>query len=266
MAGDAASAQSSASAPSPAAAPPPTGSAASAVPAGLDQPRVVRTAELQVEVRRGSFQRAFDRLSAVAAANGGFVASSSTANGDASSASTGELDLRVPADHFDATLKAVGGLGRTRQEHLQGEDVSGQLVDLDARIKSLQSEEETLRTIVGQAKTVGELLQVQPQLFDVRQQIEQLQAQKSHLDDAAAFSTVHVSLFEPGATPTKPPQPEPETGLAHSLSRAVHGAVAVAGGMVVVVGYVSPFVLLGLLGWAALHVRRRRTAPEPAQA
>src|SRR5207248_5181175 len=45
-AGDAASAQPSASAPSPAAAPPPTGSAASAVPAGLDQPRVVRTAEL----------------------------------------------------------------------------------------------------------------------------------------------------------------------------------------------------------------------------
>jgi hypothetical protein len=236
----------------------------SALPAGLGQPKVVRTAQLQVEVRRGSFRRAFDQLTSIAAANGGFVASSSTSNDDGSDPSTGELDLRVPADHFDAALRAVGDLGRTRQQHLQGEDVSGQLVDLDARIKSLQTEEDTLRTIVGQAKTVGELLQVQPQLFEVRQQIEQLQAQKAHLDESAALSTVHVSMFEPGATPTKPPQPEPATGLAHDLSRAVHGAGAVAGGMVIVLGYLVPFAVLGLVAWAALHVRRRRVAAGPA--
>ena len=244
----------------------PSSAAPSALPAGLGQARVVRTAQLQVEVRRGTFQRGFDGLSAIAATNGGFVASSSTANGDGSAASTGELDLRVPADHFDATLRAVRELGRTRQEHLQGEDVSGQLVDLEARIKSLQTEEDTLRTIVGQAKTVGELLQVQPQLFDVRQQIEQLQAQKAHLDDAASMSTVHVSMFEPGAIPTKPPQPEPATGLAHSLSRAVHGAGAVAGGMVIVAGYLVPFFVLALVGWGAWHVRRRRVAPRTAEA
>src|SRR5207302_6202781 len=63
---------------------PPAAAPPSAVPPGLAQPRVVRTAQLQVEVRRGTLQRAFDRMSAIAAANGGFVASSSTTNGDAS--------------------------------------------------------------------------------------------------------------------------------------------------------------------------------------
>src|SRR5438105_3931135 len=94
--------------------PPPAGSSPGVVPPGVGQARVVRSAQVQVEVRRGTFQKAFDRVSGLAAANGGFVASSSTSDGDRSAPSTGELDLRVPADHFDATVHAVTGIGHTR--------------------------------------------------------------------------------------------------------------------------------------------------------
>ena len=237
-----------------------TGPGSSFVP-GAD--RVVRTAELRVEVAKGTFQGAFDRVASIAAAHGGFVASSSTfsskVGGEAGDRSvrSGELVVRVPADRFDAARQALSGLGKVAGQSIRGEDVSGQLVDYEARLRSLTAQEEALRTLLGRAGSVGEVLQVQSSLFGVRQQIEQLSAQRADLDQRATTSTISVSLFEPGAGVVPEPGPQPATGLAGSWQRAVDGAAAVVGGMIVVVGWVSPLAVLGLLAGLGVRLARR---------
>jgi hypothetical protein len=123
--------------------------------------------------------------------------------------------------------------------------------------------------LLSRARTVGEVLEVQNQLFAVRQQIEQLQAQRANLDSQASMSTITVTLFEPGAALVTRPEPEPATGLARSWERAWDGAIAVIGGTVIVIGYLVPLTALALLGWAAWRIatRRRRVgaaAPTPA--
>ena len=208
------------------------------VPVG---PRVVRTADVSLRVGEGSFSRAFDQVTAIATAEGGYVSGStmSTASAEPVSdgshgrARAGELTVRVPADRFDSVRRTVAGLGTIEQEQIRGEDVTAQIVDYDARLKSLQAEEEALRALVGRATAVGEVLQVQSQLFQVRQQVETLQAQRDQLDRQATLATIHVSLMEPGAATR--PSPEP-TGLAHAVERALAGSGAVIGGTIVVLG------------------------------
>ncbi len=230
--------------------------------------RIVRTAELRVKVVADGFQAAFDRASSIAATNGGFVAGSSTAsfgppeaNGREPAgkevARSGELTLRVPADRFESVRQALVGLGEVESQSIRGEDVSGQLVDYEARLRSLGAQEEAMRALLGKAVAIGEVLQVQSQLFSTRQQIEQLEAQRADLDQRASLATIAVSLFEPGATLL----PEPVTGLAHSLERAAAGALAVVGGVVVALGWSLPLVALGVVVWAALRVRRRMARP-----
>ena len=238
---------------------PPDGGPAPVVPGA---PRVVRTADLRVKLAKGGFGSAFDRVASVAAANGGFVSSSSTASAD--EARSGELTVRVPADRFDTVRQSLSTLGEVENQSIRGEDVSGQLVDYDARLKSLQAQEEALRVLVGQAKAVGDVLQVQSSLFSVRQQIEQLKGQKANLEQATSLATIHVSLFEPGAPAGF--GPADDRSLADSVAQAVDGALAVVGGMIVVVGYLVPVVMLGLLIWAASRVvlRRRLVPPVPA--
>lgn len=223
-------------------------------------PKIVKRAELRVEVRRSALTRAFDAAASVAARAGGFVASSSMTGGEEDSKAA-TLTIRVPADRFDTARRELAALGKVKGEQISGDDVTSQLVDFDARIRSLQAQEDALRTLLGRATRVGEVLEIQGQLFNVRQQIEQLQAQRSQLDDAASLSTITVSLFEPGVSLA---QPEPETGLAHDLSRAWDGAIAVIGGMIVVVGYATPLVLLALLVWLVVRLTRRRGAPPAA--
>ncbi len=222
-------------------------------------PKIVRTGELRVNVGKNGFDVAFDRVASIASAHGGFVAGSSTSSVE--EARSGELTVRVPSDRFDAARRDLAALGKVEYQALRGEDVSGQLVDYDARLKSLTAQEEALRGLLGKATAVGEVLQVQNSLFDVRQQVEQLTAQKQNLEQAASLSTLQVSVFEPGAG-FEPRPVDDDKGLANAFTRAVDGAVAVIGGMIVVVGWSLPIVALGLVIWGASRLFRRRS-PRP---
>lgn len=214
--------------------------------------RVIRRGVIELEVRQGAFDDAFRAVSEVASAHGGFVAgsTSSTRSGD-DERSSGSLTLRVPGDRFDAALRAVSAHGKVKSEQLSGTDVGGQLVDLGARLASARVQEDALRALMGRANTVGETLQVQEQLGRVRQEIEQLAAEQARLQDQVAMASIEVRLGEPGAVST--PREE-SSGLARSVERAFDGAVAVLGGTIVVLGYLVPLLMLGLLAWLAVRV------------
>jgi hypothetical protein len=227
-------------------------------PAG---PRIVKRAEVRVEVEKDAFRSAFARVTALASSHGGFVASSTShtdEDGDDERLAGGTLVLRVPVASFDTVRAALAELGDVKADTVSGEDVTGRLVDLDARIRSLQVEEDALRALMARARTMGETIEVQQQLTRVRQQIEQLQGQKAQLDDAASLATLHVDLFEPGVAAERGGDPN---RLAESFGAAVDGSLAVIGGTVVVIGYLLPLGLLALLAWALwrLATRRHRT-------
>jgi hypothetical protein len=230
---------------------------------GPSGPKVVKTANLRVEVGKGRFQSAFMRAARVAEQHGGFVASSSQATVD-EKASEGSVTIRVPVANFEAARAAVAGLGTVRHLELSGQDVTSQIVDYDARIRNLQAQEQALATLLARAASTGEILEIQSQLFGVRQQVEQLQAERTNLDGQASMATITATVFEPGAALAK--EPEGRTGLARSWERAWAGAVAVVGGTVIVLGYVVPLAVLVLLAWAVWRLanRRRTAAVTPA--
>jgi hypothetical protein len=226
-------------------------------PAG---PKIIRTGEIQLEVAKDGLKQSFDRIAAIATTKGGFVADSTLSASEGTNR-TGRLVLRVPGEQVDAVIAEVGPLGKVLSTQLKGEDVTGQLVDLDARIKTLESEENALRTLVGKANTVGEVLQVQGSLFDVRQQIEQLKAQQSSLSGAVAYATLTVGIREPvpGAKPTTPA--DKPNALERSWRLAVDNTGAVLTAIVLTIGATVPLWVpaLVLSGIAWLIYRRRRS-------
>lgn len=246
---------SSSPAPTPAPAPAP-------VAAPQQQPRIVKNARIRLEIGDGGFRQAFDSASRVAGAHGGFVVSSESST-ESDADSHGVLVLRVPAASFDAVRADLSALGQVESENLTGEDVGGQIVDLDARIRSLQAQEESLRALMTKAKTIGETVEVQGHLTQVRQQIEQLSGEKSRLEDAAALATIRVELFEPGAA-AKQGKSEPGP-LADAVSTAVDGAETVVAGTIIVLGWLIPLAALAALGWLAYRPFRRHPALATAE-
>jgi hypothetical protein len=236
------------------------GVAAPSVP-GL-VPKIVRTADVRVRVR-GSFTAAVERANAVAALLGGFVTSSSTSS-LGRGRSSAELTMRVPADQFDEARTRLGRLGKIESLEMHGRDVSGQLVDLDARLRAARAEEAALTILLGKAGSVGDILQIRDRLSGVRTEIEQLDGQQVALRDQVAMSTIHVALHEAGAPSRATEHESNETGIRESARDALNAAEAVVGGMLIVLGALSPIVGVVVVGWLiyAFTTRRRRPVTE----
>ena len=234
------------------------------LPQGIGAPKVIKVAQIEIEVPEGRFDQAFSKVPTIAAALGGFVSSSTSSQAGATEGddehrpAAGSVILRVPADQFENARTQLIGLGELRSQQVKGDDVSAQLTDLDARLRNLRSQEEAIRLLMTKAKTIGETIEVQRQLGTVREQIEQLSAEQARLGDAVAMSTLTVSLAEPGAAAKAPSEPSP---LREAFSRGFRGAQNVLAGIIVTLGYLVPLGLLLAAGWLVARPIRSRLSP-----
>jgi hypothetical protein len=158
---------------------------------------IVRTGTLELEV--ASLASSVAAAGTVVSAAGGYVSGSDeAAAGDKATAS---VSYRIPAAAWDATLEGIRRVATTvRHEQVTSEEVSGQVVDLGARILNLRATEAALQAIMARATKISDVLDVQKQLTDTRGEIERLVADKTHLEGQAAFGSLKVTF----ALPTPP--------------------------------------------------------------
>lgn len=220
--------------------------------------RVVKTGEVQVEVGRGRFGVAIERLTALAAGRGGFVAQTQTSEGD--TAPNGTVTLRVPAAEFDAVVAEVRKLGKVVFATSRGQDVTVQYTDIEARLRALNASRNQILTVLSKATTVGDILAVQERLNSVQVQIEQLQGQQKVLDDQTTFGTVTVRVAEPGSE--KIGGPGERSGLSGAWDDARRGfgdgleAIVAGSGTALILALAV--AVLALAGRAVWLVSRRR--------
>ena len=187
--------------------------------------KIIKNATLVLEVLQA--EAAQQRITAIAEAKGGFVVSTDaqrqTAEGQDPNLLTITVVARVPSSVFEATLTDIRGTGtRVTQEKQTGQDVTEDMIDLDARMRAQQALEAQFLEIMKQARTVSDALQVQRELANVRAEIERIQGRLRFLQNQTALSTITVTLI--GATPVL----GTPTGFGASLREAFSGGLWVA--------------------------------------
>ena len=151
---------------------------------------VIKTGQLNLEVVGidAALATATGKISAL----GGYV-SGSDRKGDGEDM-VATVTYRIPASQWDEALVALRGLAtKVLGEQTQTQDVTGQVVDLGARVTNLKATEAALQAIMAKATKISDVLEVQAQLTDVRGQIEQLTTERQHLQEQAAYSTLTVT-------------------------------------------------------------------------
>jgi hypothetical protein len=246
-------------------APPLSAADSSQTNAAAAERKIIKNATLMLEVPQA--EAAQQRITAIAEAKGGFVVSTDaqrqTAEGQDPNLLTITVVARVPSNQFEATLTDIRGTGtRVTQEKQTGQDVTEDMIDLDARMRAQQALETQFLEIMKQARTVQDALQVQRELANVRGEIERIQGRLRFLQNQTALSTITVTLI--GATPLL----GSPTGFGASLREAFSGglwvAVAILSFLVRAAVAVAPTVLLiflpiGLVVWCFHRLWRRNT-------
>jgi len=231
--------------------------AVSGQPLGVDR-AIIRTGT--VELRVEDYDTARSAIADRARSLGGYVAGSGSTRHtrDNQSWTTGYVVVRVPSGRFSDVLSHARDRGTVTDEETQTEDVTDELVDLEARLTNLKERRDRLRSFYDRANSTGELLRIEEELSSVQSDIEQLEAKKRALEDRVAFATLRVELREPE------PDVTAEDGAAGaSLVSAFLGSMAtlvdLAYGVVLFTVRLAPFVLfLGLPALVLGLAARRR--------
>lgn len=227
--------------------------------------RIIKTGEIAIEVETVS--TALARVRALAIELGGYVGDSQAGTLDQSAT----LTLRIPAGRFGDALIALHELeGEVISEATREQDVTTQIVDLEARIANLEASEASYRLLLERAERIEDILAVQSRLDEVRGQIEQLKAQLENVTGQADLSTLTVSLI-PRAQPleTQSENWDPGADLDRALASLVGMGQGIASGLIwFVIVWVPILLILAVLALLALRgvLELRRRVPGAAAA
>jgi Domain of unknown function (DUF4349) len=227
--------------------------------------RIVRTANVDLEVGKGRLNATINQATDVVHRAKGIYVGSSTSvlSGDPAS---GQVTFRVPVDAFEPVLRELKGLGTYRGEKSSTEDVTNQYIDLNGQLAAWRAQERVYLRLLDRAKSVADVIAVQNQLQQVQSNIERLQGQLNYLEDQSSFSTIVLQLSEPGAAG---PAGEPEGRLARAWATAVNGLGVMAAAVLVALVWLTPLAVVAglvLLGLRALRRPRPAPAPDSGQA
>lgn len=174
------------------------GSEASPYTTGFDR-QIARSASMTVVA--DDVSATAERIRALAATFDGWVASESLALGSADGTmprpAGSYLALSVPASRLDDAIRQVGELGTVRDRQAKADDVTDAVVDLDARIKSLEASVSRLQELVQRAGSVADIAAVERELSSRQADLEAMKSQRLRLAGAVERSTLTVALLTP---------------------------------------------------------------------
>src|SRR5256885_904917 len=130
---------------------------------------IIRTAEVVLIV--GDTTTSVEKLAALASANGGYLTDSKIWRDGQQVRAT--LTIRVPAPKLDAALAAIRKVAtRVESETVSSDDVTQEVVDLEAQVRNLHAAEIEMRqlmtTVRERTKKAEDILQVYQQLVQLR--------------------------------------------------------------------------------------------------
>jgi len=227
-------------------------------PSSLALRRVIRTAQVEVEVDR--VEDAAERLLRIAEEAGGFIADSSYA--ETNGVPHASFVLRVPFPRFAGAVAALEGVGHVARRSIHGQDVTEEFIDLEARVRNLERHERQLLTFMDRATKVSELLAIEQELARVRGEIESSTGRVRYLSNQTDLATLAVAvrqktkktsgaLWDFGATLQR---------MQAAFVATVRHVLAAVENVGIVISALLPVLTLGALAWLAVRRWQLRRA------
>ena len=136
------------------------------------------------------------QMRVIAKSAGEFIETLSTSGG--ADPDRGSATIRVPGSTFFDAMSRIKALGQVTGEQVDSDDVTEEVIDLDARLRSEQAKEVRFIDLLDDTRSMSEVLNVERELSRVRTGIERLQGQLSFIERRVSLATIHVNFGKPG--------------------------------------------------------------------
>lgn len=212
--------------------------------------KIIYTADIKMQVDK--LVDASQKLKKLVADSKAYLASDNQSQNDYDL--TRSFTIRVPAEQFDTLLNQLVNEGVFLDyKNVRAEDVTSQYVDVATRLKNKQALEQQYLSILKQATKVADILEVQTQLAQVREDIDAQMAQLKLLQDQVSYSTINIELYQKLEFKARPK----ESFFAQLAESLRNGAINF-NYFVLHIASLWPFaILVGLIIWGVKRWRAR---------
>ena len=218
---------------------------------------VVKTASMTIKASNTS--EAADKAAVMVENSDGRVDSRTEDAGSDRGLARTSVVLRVPVAKLDGVVRELKTLGTVQTAETRSEDVTAQRVDMDARIKALQTSVDRLLAIMRDAKDPEALIAAESALSQRQADLDSLRAQREALGDRIEYSTVDVTFV---AKAIGGPAPKEYQGFTGQIERGWDALVSVAGNLVLLFGLLLPWLgvlaVAGGIGYGVIRLVRAR--------
>lgn len=161
---------------------------------------IIKTGTMNLETEK--YDETINQISEYVKNTGGYITNSNTSV-NASGKKFGAVTIRIFSEKYDAMLKDMGNFGKILNSQINGNDVTSEYIDLQARMTTQSELEKRLLTLLNEktAKLI-DVVEVEEKLAEVRESIEQTQGRMKYLKNQSDFSTLTVSVYEPSLMTT----------------------------------------------------------------
>ena len=233
-----------------------------------DSRKIIRNAEISIQVE--DFNRQLEAIQKMVDETGGYIESSNSyirkhgTTEDDRDFMEGNVVIRIPSSEFTGCLERVSGLGKVTNRSTDGSDITLRYMDTEARLKSLEVQQDRLLEILERATEVEDILKIETELNRVRSELERHATQLRGWDNLVQYSTIRIFMTE-----VDPKDTHVSTLQVGSLwDRMKRGFIRTTNAImdtieyiIVGIGYALPVAVLagaGLLVWWRLKIKNMK--------
>lgn len=160
---------------------------------------------------------------------------------------------RIPSQRLDGAVSTVSSLCNMRERQENTDDVTERYYDAQARLRSLELQEQRLLAILEKAEKLEDVVSLEQALSEVRYEIESITASIRHMDSQVTYSYLEMNLDEV-VTYTESPGIPKTFGeeLAAAASASMRGVTDFCKSMLLGLIRNGPVLIIGLLVWALI--------------
>ena len=126
----------------------------------------------------------------------GYVEKSQEYNYDNKTNRNANMNIKIPADKLESFIDELSVMGTLTSKTIGSDDITNSYIDVESRIKALETEQEALLGILEKAENLSDVIELQDRLSDVRADLEALKALKQSYDEMVAYSEIAIDIRE----------------------------------------------------------------------
>ncbi len=155
--------------------------------------KILRTANVSVEIRDAKAYYAKVREQVRRA--GGYISGEEQSQDEYRIGNA--MIIKVPVQAFEDVVAALAeGVEKLNEKKVTSQDVSGEYMDVQARMEAKKNVRERYYNLLNQAKNMEEILSIQRETKLIQEEIESANGRIAFMGNASVFSTIHLNYYQ----------------------------------------------------------------------